>query len=180
MHTSRPLALVKCFWIRRYAGAVFCSRVHQCKRFCVCPEDGARGKPTQLPKFVGLQLYSQTLFEDAKTLFWNLFSAQEEEEHFSRCLWHQVGPRAHAEAGSVQAADTEDEGSAEEEGRGGFGGAGGAGVQGGQSGGLMQLWIHIHVHFKDYVLVAAGIPRRGAEGICSSCFTFFHVTELCH
>lgn len=44
-------------------------------------------------------------------------TGQEEEEHFPRCLWHQVRPGTHAEAGPVQAADAQDEGPEEEEGR---------------------------------------------------------------
>lgn len=44
-------------------------------------------------------------------------TGEEEEEHFTRCLWHQVRPGAHAEAGPVQTADAQDEGPEEEEGR---------------------------------------------------------------
>lgn len=46
-------------------------------------------------------------------------AAKEEEEYFPWYLWHQVWSGAHAEAGSVQAANTQDEGPEEEEGRGG-------------------------------------------------------------
>lgn len=45
-------------------------------------------------------------------------TGQEEEEHFPRCLWHQVRPRTHAETGSDKAAHTQDEGPEEEEGGG--------------------------------------------------------------
>ena len=51
-------------------------------------------------------------------LFSNL-TGQKEEEHLSWCLWGQIWSRAHAEARSVQAPNTENEGSQEEERRGG-------------------------------------------------------------
>lgn len=71
-------------------------------------------------------------------------SGQEEEEHFPRCLWYQVWPGAHAEAGSVQAAHTQDEGPAEEEGGGGHRRAGWTGSQSGQSRELMSVMEQLH------------------------------------
>lgn len=50
--------------------------------------------------------FSEVHFSKWQCFFFFTVTAQEEEEHFPRCLWHQVRPGAHAEAGSVQAAHT--------------------------------------------------------------------------